>query len=59
METENPEQIYQNQEDISEYIEDTGLVAIALYDYQAAAEDELSFDPDDVITHIEMVCIYI
>lgn len=47
--------IYQNQEDISEYIEDTGIRAIALYDYQAAADDEISFDPDDLITHIEQV----
>ncbi|XP_026474851.1 drebrin-like protein [Ctenocephalides felis] len=36
-------------------VEDSGLVAVALYDYQAAAEDEISFDPDDVITHIDMV----
>lgn len=42
-------------EDLSEYIEDTGVRATALYDYQAAAEDEISFDPDDLITHIEMV----
>ena len=33
----------------------TGLVAVALYDYQAAAEDELSFDPDEIIVNIEMV----
>lgn len=33
----------------------TGLIAVALYDYQAAAEDELSFDPDEIITNIEMV----
>lgn len=33
----------------------TGLVAVALYDYQAAAEDELSFDPDDIIMNIEMI----
>lgn len=33
----------------------TNLVAIALYDYQAGADDELSFDPDDIITNIEMV----
>ena len=33
----------------------TGLTAIALYDYQAAAEDELTFDPDEIITNIEMV----
>lgn len=42
-------------EDLSEYIDDTGVRATALYDYQAAAEDEISFDPDDLITHIEMV----
>ena len=32
-----------------------GISAIALYDYQANAEDEISFDPNDVITNIEMV----
>lgn len=41
--------------DEEEEIVDTGLKAVALYDYQAAAEDEISFDPDDPITHIEMV----
>lgn len=35
--------------------DDPGIVAYALYDYQAAAEDEISFDPDDVITHIDMI----
>ena len=49
------EQIYQNQEDLAEYIVDTGIKATALYDYQAAADDEISFDPDDQITHIEQV----
>ena len=34
---------------------DSALVAVALYDYQAGADDEISFDPDDVITNIEMV----
>lgn len=43
------------QHDLSEYIEDTGLKAIALYDYEATAEDEISFDPNDIITHIEKV----
>lgn len=33
----------------------TGNTAIALYDYEASAEDELTFDPDDVITNIEMI----
>jgi len=33
------------------------MTATALYDYQAAADDEISFDPDDLITHIEMVMI--
>lgn len=49
------------QHDLSEYIEDTGLKAIALYDYEATAEDEISFDPNDIITHIEQVnafCIF-
>ena len=31
------------------------MTAVALYDYQAAAEDEISFDPNDIITNIEMV----
>lgn len=53
--TEHIDPIYQNQEDIAEYIDDTGIRAVALYDYQAAAEDEISFDPDDSITHIEQV----
>lgn len=55
------------EEHISEYAQEStnletvaeetgsGLVAVALYDYQAAAEDELSFDPDEIITNIEMV----
>ncbi|XP_062244684.1 src substrate cortactin-like isoform X1 [Platichthys flesus] len=38
-----------------EYSEDVGLTAVALYDYQAAGEDEISFDPDDIITNIEMI----
>lgn len=46
-------------EEIQEYQEDeivdTGLTAIALYDYQAAADDEISFDPEDIITHVETV----
>lgn len=54
-EDQQAEPIYQNQEDLSEYIDDTGVRAIALYDYQAAAEDEISFDPEDVITHIEQI----
>ncbi|GJQ87012.1 hypothetical protein Trydic_g12594 [Trypoxylus dichotomus] len=36
-------------------IVDTGLSAVALYDYLASADDEISFDPGDVITHIEMI----
>lgn len=35
--------------------DDPGTVAFALYDYQAAADDEISFDPGDVITHIELI----
>lgn len=45
------------QHDLSKYIENTGIKAIALYDYQATAEDEISFDPNDIITHIERVWV--
>lgn len=41
----------------SEYIDfnDVGLRAEALYDYQAADETEISFDPGDIITHIDQI----
>ncbi|KAK4882114.1 hypothetical protein RN001_005433 [Aquatica leii] len=42
-------------EEIQDEIVDTGLTAIALYDYQAGAADEISFDPDDIITHVEKI----
>ena len=32
-----------------------GLTARALYDYQAEGEDELTFDPDEIITDIEQI----
>lgn len=52
----NPAALAGNEDyDLSEYIEDTKVQAIALYDYQASAEDEISFDPNDIITHIEMI----
>ncbi|XP_032366662.1 src substrate cortactin isoform X6 [Etheostoma spectabile] len=58
-----PEDLYQTPEDtaapadgqLDEYGEDLGLTAVALYDYQAAGDDEISFDPDDIITNIEMI----
>ncbi|XP_063232985.1 drebrin-like protein [Bacillus rossius redtenbacheri] len=34
---------------------DLGLQARALYDYQAADSTEISFDPGDVITHIDQI----
>ncbi|XP_046365120.2 drebrin-like protein B isoform X2 [Haliotis rufescens] len=34
---------------------DQGLTAIALYDYQAADDSEITFDPDDIITNIEQI----
>lgn len=48
-----------NSDNLADYIEDTHIHAIALYDYQASDDDEISFDPDDIITHIEMVRINI
>ncbi|RVE66255.1 hypothetical protein OJAV_G00124400 [Oryzias javanicus] len=45
---------YQDQEfDVQE--PGTGLRARALYDYQAADETEITFDPDDIITNIEKI----
>ncbi|XP_063535381.1 drebrin-like protein [Cydia strobilella] len=35
--------------------DDPGLTARALYDYQAADESEITFDPGDMITHIEQI----
>ncbi|XP_013192790.1 drebrin-like protein A [Amyelois transitella] len=35
--------------------DDPGLTARALYDYQAADSSEITFDPGDIITHIEQV----
>ncbi|XP_030580739.1 drebrin-like protein A [Archocentrus centrarchus] len=32
-----------------------GICARALYDYQAVDDTEITFDPDDIITHIEML----
>nr|AAH55600.1 Cortactin, like [Danio rerio] len=54
------EDLYQNTEpdtgaESYEYAEDVGITAVALYDYQAAGDDEISFDPDDIITNIEMI----
>uniref|UniRef100_A0A3Q2DFL8 Cortactin n=1 Tax=Cyprinodon variegatus TaxID=28743 RepID=A0A3Q2DFL8_CYPVA len=40
---------------VDKYGEDLGVTAVALYDYQAAGDDEISFDPDDIITNIEMI----
>jgi len=53
--TASEEAIYANSDNLADYLEDTGIHAIALYDYQAADDDEISFDPDDVITHIEKI----
>ncbi|KAM6431590.1 drebrin-like protein isoform 3-T3 [Liasis olivaceus] len=36
-------------------LEGKGLCAHALYDYQAADDTEISFDPENIITNIEMI----
>ncbi|XP_034720009.1 hematopoietic lineage cell-specific protein [Etheostoma cragini] len=33
----------------------SGQRAVAIYDYEGEADDEISFNPDDVITNIEMI----
>ncbi len=35
--------------------QDSGITVTALYDYQAAGEDEISFDPGDVIMNVEKI----
>uniref|UniRef100_A0A8P4K3C5 Hematopoietic cell-specific Lyn substrate 1 n=1 Tax=Dicentrarchus labrax TaxID=13489 RepID=A0A8P4K3C5_DICLA len=32
-----------------------GQKAVAIYDYEGEADDEISFNPDDIITNIEMI----
>ncbi|KAK2854252.1 hypothetical protein Q5P01_006913 [Channa striata] len=56
------EDLYQTPEDSAtgddhQYVcsDDLSTTAVALYDYQAAGDDEISFDPDDIITNIEMI----
>lgn len=56
-EIERLEKELADNEPVSEEVEEESVTATALYDYQAAAEDEISFDPDDLITHIEMVSV--
>ncbi|XP_006820429.1 uncharacterized protein LOC100371220 [Saccoglossus kowalevskii] len=41
--------------EVGEVPSNTGPTAVAVYDYQAADEDEISFDPDDIITNIEQI----
>lgn len=45
------------EEDIiyQDVLSDGGLKARALYDYQAADESEITFDPGDIITHIDQI----
>uniref|UniRef100_A0A452G9C9 Src substrate cortactin n=1 Tax=Capra hircus TaxID=9925 RepID=A0A452G9C9_CAPHI len=53
--TEAPGHYQAEEGTYDEYENDLGITAIALYDYQAAGDDEISFDPDDIITNIEMI----
>ncbi|XP_026879985.1 drebrin-like b isoform X2 [Electrophorus electricus] len=58
--TTEPENIYEEPpqaEELKVYEEtgDRGICARALYDYQAADDTEISFDPDDLINGIEMI----
>ncbi|XP_028257629.1 src substrate cortactin isoform X2 [Parambassis ranga] len=52
---ETPEETAAGDAQQYDYGEDLGVTAVALYDYQAAGDDEISFDPDDIITNIEMI----
>ncbi|KAM9744212.1 drebrin-like b isoform 2-T2 [Menidia menidia] len=53
---EEPAQVDDSNYDVTvEETADRGICARALYDYQAADDTEISFDPDDIITGIEMI----
>ncbi|XP_067462289.1 drebrin-like b isoform X3 [Thunnus thynnus] len=55
---EEPAQVVEenNSYDVTaEETSDRGTCARALYDYQAADDTEISFDPDNIITGIEMI----
>uniref|UniRef100_A0A4W5KQE5 Drebrin-like b n=1 Tax=Hucho hucho TaxID=62062 RepID=A0A4W5KQE5_9TELE len=48
-------QVEENTNDVAAKKTDRGVCARALYDYQAADETEISFDPDDILNGIEMI----
>uniref|UniRef100_A0A673C2C8 Drebrin-like b n=1 Tax=Sphaeramia orbicularis TaxID=375764 RepID=A0A673C2C8_9TELE len=51
-----PPQVEENNYEVTpEETSDRGVCARALYDYQAADDTEISFDPDEIITGIEMI----
>lgn len=57
---EEPDAVYENPTQVEEQstyepVDERGVCARALYDYQAADDTEISFDPDDIITSIEMI----
>ncbi|XP_061194534.1 drebrin-like protein B isoform X2 [Saccostrea echinata] len=49
------QQQYQGEQNTSGILPEHGLCARALYDYQAADESEITFDPDQIITNIEQI----
>lgn len=51
----NQQQEQPAEQQTTTYASENGVTAVALYDYQAADEDEISFDPNDIITNIEQV----
>uniref|UniRef100_A0AAZ3RQN0 Drebrin-like b n=1 Tax=Oncorhynchus tshawytscha TaxID=74940 RepID=A0AAZ3RQN0_ONCTS len=48
-------QVEENTNEVAAKKTDRGVCARALYDYQAADETEISFDPDDILNGIEMI----
>ncbi|XP_057688592.1 drebrin-like b isoform X4 [Corythoichthys intestinalis] len=53
---DEPPQIEENNYGVTaEETQDRGICARALYDYEAADDTEISFDPDEIITGIEMI----
>ncbi|XP_068190938.1 drebrin-like protein B [Antennarius striatus] len=51
----NQEAIYESLNNSAENNTESNICVRALYDYQAADDTEITFDPDDIITRVEMV----
>ena len=53
--TEAPVYYQGNNDTYNVYERDLGITAVTLCDYQSEGSGAISFDPDDIITNVEMI----